>query len=165
MDVIVLGVYNDQDKEKLDNLFSSLNDLEIIWNYEIYDLESSAGLLLLRQSYNLNHIGILVEKNKDSVLTSYPLIYEVTETFMGINTNPIFFGFLVELENLGLKKMVLAFADEWDTDTLVRIEKSNFKSLKERLNTPYVWCESLTSLISQTKIRDDGHPLIFEVSG
>lgn len=163
MDVIILGIYDGSEKDKLNHLILDSHQLEVVWDFEKYNLESSKGILLLKEFYNLNSIGILVEKERDESFSSYPLIYEVTETFMGSSEAPKLFGFLDKLESLNLKKIVIAFADEWDENSLVKAEKCNYKELKNRLNSPYVWCDSYLNLVSKTEIRGDEHPLILEV--
>ena len=163
MDVIIFGIYNGSEKDKLNHLISDSHQLEIVWSFEKYNLESSKGILLLKKFYNLNSAGILVEKKRDDLFSSYSLIYEVTETFLGGSEIPKLFVFLDKLESLNLQKIIIAFADEWDENSLVKVEKCNYKQLKNRLNSPYVWCNSYLNLVSNTEMREDGHPLILEV--
>ena len=164
MDVIILGVFNDSEKNKLNDFILGFNNLEVVWEFEKYNIESSKGILLLKKFYNLYSVGILVEKERDSTFTSYPLIYDVSESYiMGSEEIPSLFEFLDKLGPLGLKKMIIAFADEWDENSLVRVEKCYYKKLKQRLNSCYVWCEGYLNLVSNSEIRVDEYPLILEV--
>lgn len=163
MDVIVLGVYDNSEKDKLNRLISAFNQLEIVWDFEKYNLDSSRGISFLKEFYNLGSVGILVEKQRNEPFSSYSLIYEVTETFMRGSETPKLFDFLDELEISTLKKMIIAFADEWDENSLVKVEKCNYKGLKYRLKSPYVWCDSYLNLVSNTEMRVDEYPLILEV--
>lgn len=163
MDVIILGVFDSYGKDKLNHLVLASNHLEIAWDFEKYNLESSKGISILKEFYNLDSVGILVEQQRTESFSSYPLIYEVTETFMGSSETPKLFDFLNKLKSSNLEKMVIAFADEWDENSLVKAEKCNYKGLKCRLNSPYVWCDSYLNLVSNTEIRGDEHPLVLEV--
>ncbi len=163
MDVIILGIYRGPEKDKLNHLILDSDELEVVWDHEKYNLESSKGISLLKELYNLDSVGVLVEKQRDESFSSYSLIYEVSETFMGCSETPRLFGFLDKLESLNLKRMVIAFADEWDENSLVKVEKCSYKELKHRLNTPYVWCDGYLNLVSNTEIRGDEHPLILEI--
>ena len=163
MDVIVLGVFNNSEKEKLNKLISNLDNLEVVWNFEKYNIESSKGISLLKEVYSLFSVGILVEKERDETFTSYSLIYEVSETFMGSVEIPKLFHFFDELEHSDLKEMVIAFADAWDENSLVKAEKCRFSTLKQRLNSCYVWCDEYLNLISNTEVRGDEHPLVLEI--
>ncbi len=163
MDVIVLGVYNSGDKEKLEQVVATNNSLELVWNFDRYNIEASEGIQVLLDVYRLFQVGILVEKQRDSTFSSYPLISEVTDTFFGKSITPKLFQFLEDLEKSCIPKMIIAFADEWDKNTTVKIEKCTFKELRKRLNSVYVWCDVYVNLSNNTRTRDDYHPLILDV--
>lgn len=166
MDVIIIGVYQDTDKKTINNIISNNANLEIEWNYNKYVLESSRGIDLFKETYKLSSIGILTKKDEDNIpFTSYPLIDEITTTHLGGTSSepPELFNFLDSLESSNIKKMIVAFADEWDEKSYVRIEQHNIEDLKQRLNTVYVWCDSYFILPSKTGIRVDYYPLIIEI--
>jgi hypothetical protein len=164
MDVIIIGVYSTSDKAIVDDLVSKINNLEIIWDYSFYELDSSKGIELFKNRFELPITGILLEKNRGSSFSSYSLIYEVSESVEGSeNKTPLLFQFLSGLGNDKIKKMVIAFADEWDEKSLVKIESCSSDSLIDRLNSYYVWCESYVNLVSNTEIRGDDYPLILLV--
>ena len=163
MDIIVLGVYNHSDKGKLDDVVSSIDNLEIVWDYSKFNIEGSIGINLLEKNYKLFQIGILVEKEREGIFSSYPLIYEVSETFMDNTSAPKLFHFIDKLKGINISKMIIAFAYEWDEKSLVKVEKCNVNLLKKRLNSYYVWCESYLNLVSNTEMRGDEHPLIIEI--
>jgi len=163
MDVIVLGVYNSTERDRVNSAVSRSGDLEIAWDYNHYNIEASRGIQVLKKSYKLFDAGVLVKKDRDASFTSYPLIYEVSEFVLGNNRSPKLFQFLDNLQELNLPKMIIAFADEWDENTLVKIERCPVGSIKERLNSIFVWCECYVNLISNSEIRGDDHPLILEV--
>ena len=164
MDVIFLGVYSIDDKEKLEKSVVATSSLEIVWNFGQYNIDASKGIQLLKEVYQLFDIGILVEKETDSTFSSYPLICEVTDTFFGNEHTPKLFLFLDELEKASLSKLIIAFADEWEVDTTVRLEKCEFHTLKKRLNSVYVWCDAFVNLTNGARTRDDYHPLVLEVA-
>lgn len=163
MDVIVLGVYNSADKLRLNSVVSRTKDLEIVWDYDHFNIEADRGIKMLEKSYNLFDTGILLNKDRDHIFTSYPLIYEVSESVMGNNNNPKLIHFFDILKETNIRKMVIAFADEWDENTLVKIEQCPISFIKNRLNSVFVWCETYVNLISNSELRGDDHPLILEV--
>lgn len=163
MDVIIIGVYSATDKEMLNDVVSTIGSLEIVWEYQQYNTEASNGIGVLEEVYKLFQIGILVEKDREQTFSSYPLIYEVSEAFIKGEIHPKLFQFFDKLEEANIKKMIIAFADEWEKNTLVKVEKCRFQMLKKRLTSIFVWCEGYRNLISNTEIRDDYHPLLLEV--
>lgn len=163
MDIIVLGVYNPIEKERLNSIISQIDDLEIYWDYDHFNIEASSGINTLRKVYNLFGTGVLVKKDASTSFTSYPLIYEVSESVIGKNNDPILFHFFKNLRKAKIPKIIIAFADEWDENTLVRVERCPVGSLKDRLSSIFVWCESYVDLINNSEIRGDGHPLVLEV--
>lgn len=166
MDVIIVGLYNESDKFLIKELMSNSADLEIEWDYAQYNIESIKGVKLLEEKFGLYCTGVLVEKGWKETFTSYPLIYQVTEALESDNSEyPKLFLFLEKLNSLGINKMIIGFADEWDQNTLVRFEKLDYSALINRLNKYYVWCEGYLNLISDTEMRDNSHPLILEVYG
>ena len=63
METIILGLYNEGDRNILsENLLNSL-DLTIEWNYEKYNIESMEGIQLMQNTYNLSSTGIFLEKD------------------------------------------------------------------------------------------------------
>ena len=166
MDVIILGVYNESDVKKLEKIISKLNSLEIIWDYESYNIESSHGIKVMERNYKLYKTGILIKKRDDSdtSFTSYPLIYEVSENYLEESLEkPKLFSFIHELILAELDKIIIAFVDEWVDKTLVRIEECKFSNLISRLNTSYVWCDTYVDLVNNTELRHEESPLILEV--
>lgn len=163
MDVIILGVYSVSNKETLNNTVAAISNLEIVWNYEQYNIEAFKGIKVLEESYKLFQTGILVEKDRDKTFSSYPLVYEVSDVPLGGNPSPKLFQFFKSIEKSDIDRMIIAFANEWEKDTLVRIEKYDFQGIKKRLNSVFVWCENYTNLINNTEVRDDCHPLILEL--
>ena len=115
MDIIAIGVYNNNDKDKIDKILSNFNYIEIIWDYDdIYRLESSEGLRILKKYYNLHQLGILIESNQeDNIFSSYSLIDDVTETFLGNQTKPKLFEFLEKIEKIELEILFLDFGFDW----------------------------------------------------
>ena len=164
MDIIFLGIYKDSDKELLEKLANSISDIEIVWNFTNINIESAKGIALLKKKYNFNHIGIVVEKSNEKTFSSYPLIYEISMAFIEGHKRSTLFNLLDRINKLSLNKLVMAFADEWDENTLVRIEKCTFELLTNRLYSMYVWCETYIDVISNSEVRDATHPLILEVS-
>ena len=163
MDVIVIGVYSSNERDQVNSIVSRTEGLEIVWDYHHHNIEASRGIQELEKVYKLFDSGILVRKNRDVSFASYPLIYEVSEFVMGSDNYPMLFQFLDKLKELDTSKMIIAFADEWDENTLVRIEPCAIGSVKERLDSVFVWCESYVNLILNSEIRGDDHPLILEV--
>lgn len=163
MDLVILGVYSFKDKTRLNSLVSDMEDLEIVWDYEQYNVEASGGIITLSKAYNLADTGVLIKKNGDSSFTSYPLIYEVTESILEGKDDPSLFQFFHALKKADISKMILAFADEWDQNTLVKVERRSIDAVIDRLNSIFVWCETYVNLISGSEMRGDDHPLVLEV--
>ena len=163
MEVIIFGLYDELNKKKLEeNLLNSCN-VEIVWDYSKYNIESLKGIKLLEKTYDLQATGILLEKNWDDSFTSYPLIYEITEFILQGDKYPRLFKLIDGIQGVGIKKMIMAFADYWDEKTLVRIQEVDFGAIKENLNNIYTWCETYVDLDTNEEIRDDEHPLILEI--
>jgi hypothetical protein len=164
MDVIILGIYNMSDKENLNKLVSLINGLDIVWNFEHYNIDAAKGISIMKKYYNLLDVGIVIDKNDEDEFSTYPLKYEISNFYISKEYYPLFFVFLDKLENIQFdNNLIMAFADEWEENTPVKIEKIKINEIKNRINSIFVWCESYTNLISNTEIRDDFHPLILEV--
>ena len=168
MDVIVIGIYSEQDVQKINEAVSLSNNLKIIWEYTQYKLESGQGIKEMLRFFNLYKAGILIGK-AESVIASYSLInevslyYEATEWQQKEYATPSLFNFFEQIKKVNLKRFIIAFANEWSKDTTVRLEKIELNKLSQRLNTFYVWCEEYRNLTNNSVIRDDYHPLILDV--
>ena len=162
MEIIAIGIFRKEDKKELNSTCNMLEGLEIAWDYSKFNFESSGGLEMMKTAYGLMDIGILLPHNRGVSFTSYPLIYEVTESVLGKSDYPLLFKFLDSLNELKIEKSIIAFADEWDADTLVRVESLDMNSLKDKLNNVFVWCENYVDLSSNHEIRVADHPLIIE---
>jgi len=163
MDVIVLGIHNTNDKNILDSIVSQFDELEICWDYEHFNIEASNGIKVLSKSFKLTETGILLKNNDDGIFSSYPLICEVTDSILNLSGEPSLFQFLKKINSSSISRMILAFADEWEENTLVKIEKCSIDAAIERLNSIFVWCESYVNLVSESELRGDDHPLILRL--
>jgi len=113
----------------------------------------------------------LIDKNlpDEELFSSYSLIYDVSDYFMATEwnnetpNNPKLYNFFDALNESNLKKLIVAFADEWVENTTVKIESMNFDCVKSRLNNAYVWCFGYRNLAKNTESRDDFHPLVLEL--
>lgn len=170
MDVIVLGFFNSEDAKLVEEV-ASKNDLMVVWNYHQYNIESEIGIKDLENYYKLYKSGILIENKfkEGDFFYSYPLINEVSDYFMATEwnnetpNNPKLYNFFDALNESNLKKLIVAFADEWVENTAVKIESMNFDCVKSRLNSAYVWCFGYRNLAKNTESRDDFHPLVLEL--
>lgn len=167
MDIIMLGVYTQEDVNIL-NEFSEKAQLSVFWNLKDIKIESAIGINQLMQYYQLYKVGIIIEKHQE-VFSSYSIIDEISEFFQETKwykkekESPKFFKFLDYLEKSKIKKIIIAFADEWDDNTTVTVENIDIFNLKNKLNTLYVWCNGYKNLISDCIYRDDSHPLVVEL--
>lgn len=165
MEVIVIGTFNIQDKDNLEHIVSLNDNIELVWDYDKYQIEASEGIAIMRKIHGLYDVGILLKKRPDNDKTfySYPLIFELSETCTQENPHSTLWDFFDTLNKSNIERLIIAFADEWHHDTLVRIESCMFNNLKNRLNSVYVWCESYTDLLNNTEVRDSSHPLILNM--
>nr|MCR5191153.1 hypothetical protein [Bacteroidales bacterium] len=166
MDVVIIGIYDLSDKKKISEIVSSINDLDIIWDFKKYHIDAQEGIQIMKKYFNILDVGVLIDKKENDSFSSYSLIYDISEFCICNNVYPLFFTFLDRLCEMQfhLKKMIIAFADEWYENTTVKIEKMRLTEIKKRLNNIFVWCNSYINLISDLEIRDDNHPLILEIS-
>ncbi|UTA66506.1 hypothetical protein [Emticicia sp. 21SJ11W-3] len=170
MDIIVVGVYNEQDANTIEEM-ASANGLKLVWDYKRYNIEAEMGIVELKKYYTLYETGILIEGNyvEGDTFYSYPVIYEVSDYFIArewynkSREQPKLFNFFDTLSISNIQKMIIGFADEWDENTTVKIEKLSYKELKSRLYSPYVWCFGYNNLRTNSVIRDDFHPLVLEL--
>lgn len=170
MDVIVLGFYNSDDATLVEEI-ASKNNLRVVWNYQQYNIEAEIGIKDLENYYKLYKSGILIDNKfkEGDFFYSYPLINEVSDYFMATvwnnetPNNPKLFNFFDALNESTLKKLVVAFADEWTRNTTVKIESMDFSSVNNRLNSVYVWCLGYRILPTNVENRDDFHPLILDL--
>lgn len=163
MDVIIIGIYTNEDKDQLNRITNLIPNLEIVWDYDEYNIEAAEGIKVMNDFYRLVQTGVLVEKDRDNAFSSYPIICDVSDAYINQSSIPKLFQFFDNLKNAKIEKMIIAFANEWEKDTLVKIEKCEFESLKGRLNRLFVWCESYFNIIDNVELRDDFHPLILEL--
>lgn len=163
MELIIVGLYNELDRNIIKQILSNVTDMEIEWNYEKYNIESFNGIKLLEEKYNLYCTGVLIEKDRKESFTSYPLIDEITEFYIGGGSSPKLFNFMNELKNTGLHQLVIAFANTWNKKTLVRIKKVNINKLTEIIRNIHSWYEVYTNLENNEEIRSEEHPLILEI--
>ncbi len=161
MDVIVIGIFKEEEKIKLDQAASLIKNLKIEWDYENYNIEAYEGIKLMESHYGLYKTGILIEPNE--TFTSYPLIHEISENVIKKGERPKLLRFIDSLANSELNNMIIAFADEWSRKTLVRIENHTLATVEARLNSVFVWCEEYINLESNSEIRGDDHPLLIEL--
>ena len=153
MDVIVLGFYNSKDADIVEDL-ASKNNLRVVWNYQQFNIDSEIGIVDLKNYFNLYQAGILIENNlpDEELFSSYTLIYEVSDYFMATEWDnktcepPKLFNFFNALNRSNIQKIIMAFADEWNENSTVKIEKLNFGELKNRLYSPFVWCYGYRNL-------------------
>ena len=61
MDVIVIGIYSEQDVQKINEAVSLSNNLKIIWEHAQYKLESEQGIKEMLRFFNLYKAGILID--------------------------------------------------------------------------------------------------------
>ena len=168
MDVIVIGVYSEREAQIIDDIILLSDSLKVIWSYEKYNLESQEGITEMEQYFNLFKTGVLIS-DTDNVIASYSIIneistyYEITEWNKQKCHTPSLFSFFKQLEKVGIERFVIAFADAWRRDTIVRVEKIKLNKLSQRLNSFYVWCESYLNLVTNSEIREDSHPLILDI--
>jgi hypothetical protein len=163
MDIILIGFKYDLDKKEFEKKILSLCGLAIEWDFEKYNIESIDGIKKMKEYYKLNNIGIVLEKNWDKYFTSYPLILEISENYLRKEKEPSFFKLIDFLSDNEINDIIIAFADVWKENTLVRIKKMNYKNIKKYLNNNYVWCETYVNLLANEEIRIDEFPLIIEV--
>ena len=166
MDVVIIGIYDLSEKIKLSEIVSSINDLDIVWDYEKYHVDAQKGIQIMKKYYNISDVGILIDKKEKDSFSSYSLISDISEYCVNKKEYPLFFAFLDSLIGMQFhfKKMIMAFADEWEENTTVKIEKIRFTEIKNRLDNLFVWCNKYINLISDSEIRDDSNPLILEIN-
>lgn len=164
MDIIFIGVYNSKQKDKLDHLVSNFNSLELVWDFQNYKLESEEGISLLEEKFNLEAIGILIKKDEKKPFSSYPLISEITDFVINQEVEkPILMNFFEALKSLNIDKLIIAFANEWDRESLIRLENTHFNEITNRINNLYVWCDCYVNLENNSEIRIDYYPLVLDV--
>lgn len=169
MDVIVLGVYNKDDIYLIEEI-STASGLKIVWNYEHYNIEAEIGVVELKKYYKLYQAGILIDDSfiEGDSFCSYPLINEISDYYIATEWDnktceqPKLFNFFDALSKSDIQKIVIAFADEWNENATVKIEKLNYSELKCRLYSPFVWCFGYRNLQTNSEIRDEYHPLVLE---
>ncbi|MBL0314757.1 MAG: hypothetical protein IPP69_02895 [Flavobacteriales bacterium] len=170
MDVIVLGVYSIDDAYLVEKI-ASKNNLRVVWNFQDYRIDAEYGMKSLENYFHLHKLGVLIDdKYKDGdFFCSYPLIIEVSDYFMASEwnketpSNPKLFNFFNSINESTLKKLIVAFADEWTERTTVKIESMDFSSVNKRLTNLYVWCTGFRNLQTNIENRDDFHPLILDL--
>ena len=160
MVIIAIGVYSITDKNKIDKIISSFSNLQVIWDYEAVGIDEQDGLLSMKTYFNLYKIGIIVHSTDAKSIFSYTLIDEITNYCMHDTPYPSFFSFI---DAIDLNQFILAFADEWDSHDLVRLEKTSLIDIKKRLTSVYVWCEEYLNLQTNVLSFDDCHPLILDI--
>lgn len=158
-----MGLYHESEKEMLEKHLSDFCAIDVVWEFDEFNIESASGVKLLEEIYHLKWTGILVEKDWEVPFTSYPLIYEVTESLIEKAESPRLFRFFDQLREIGIQKMIVAFADEWNQDSLVRVKRLDLDTLRQELNNVYVWCETYVDLRNNIAIQENGHPLIIEI--
>lgn len=169
MDVIILGVYSKDDICLIEEV-ANINGLKIEWNYEKYRIEAEKGVVELKKYYKLYQAGILIEDSLEKGDTFYsgPLLNEISDYYIStewdkkICDQPKLFNFFDSLSSSSLQKIIIAFADEWDENVTVKIEKLSYRELKSRLYSPFVWCFGYRDLKTNSEIRDEYHPLVLE---
>lgn len=165
MDIMAIGFYCNIDKRKIEQELLNIFDIQIIWDFEKYNIESEEGIKILQKYYNLKEVGILVDKKeKQKSFTSYPLIYEIFESILHSNISPRIFKLMDYFQNSDFHKLLFSFADYWDSKTLVRVEELSFQEAKKYLNKIYVWCKTYVDIIGNEEIRYDDHPLIIKIT-
>jgi len=170
MDVIVLGIYNKEDVLLIEEV-AIANDLKIVWDFEQYNIEAEIGIKDLEKYYKLLQTGILVDSKyfEGDTFYSYPIINEVSEYYISTewdNRNhsvPRLFRFFDDLNKRNFQQIIIAFADEWNENTTVKIEKIKYSELKNRLNSIFVWCFGYRNFRTNSEVRDDFHPLVLEL--
>jgi len=169
MDVIILGVYNKEDICLIEEV-ATINGLKIEWKYEKYNIEAEIGVVELKKYYKLYQAGILIDDSfeEGDTFYSYPLINEISDYYTATEWDkktcdqPKLFNFFDSLSRSRIQKIIIAFADEWDENTAVKIEKLSYGELKSRLYSPFVWCFGYRNLQTNSEIRDEYHPLVLE---
>ena len=160
MVIIAVGVYSDADRIKVEESISKVPQLRIVWDYETVKIDEEEGLSSLKEYFKLYKIGIVVHETDFRQCQSYTLIDEISHYYIQDNPYPSFFHFIDTLE---LDYFVLAFADEWERDDLIRLEKLPLKDVKERLLSVYVWCEQYLNFQTNVLSFDDTHPLVLDI--
>lgn len=170
MDVIVLGVYNKKDISSIEET-AAFNGLKVVWDYCRFNIEAEKGIKEMEKYYQLFQTGILIEGSHLEGATFYsePIINEISNYYVATEWNneshvpPKLFRFFNALNKSILKNLIVAFADEWNENTTVKIERISFNEVNSRLNNFYVWCFGYRDLRTNSEIRDDFHPLILEM--
>lgn len=160
MVIIAIGVYSTTDKDKIDNIISNFAHLQVIWDYEAVGIDEQEGLSSMKKYFNLYKIGIIVHSEDAKYIYSYTLIDEITNYYIHGTPYPSFFSFI---DTVDLNRFILAFADEWESNDLVRLEKMSIIDIKKRLTSVYVWCEEYLNLQTNALSFDDCHPLILDI--
>jgi len=160
MVVIAFGTFSIADKNKIEALVSNIPYLRVIWDYDAYKIDEEVGLSKMKNYFNLYKIGIIIHEKDVGQCHSYSLIDEITNYCMHGSPYPSFFSFI---DSLDLNRFILAFADEWERDNLVRLEKISLKDVKKRLTSVYVWCEEYLNLQTNVLSFDDSRPLILDI--
>ncbi|MEM7179875.1 MAG: hypothetical protein AAF518_03110 [Spirochaetota bacterium] len=167
MQVILLGVYNQSQKNQLDTLVGKLGDLQIMWDFEDCNICASFGVPLLIEKYKLFAIGLLHDAKGKKRCESTSLLFPFRDLYQegkGRQYTTLLWDFWNALATCGLEKLLLVFADEWEEDTLVRIEKHSFGDLTKRLDDYYIWCDLHTNLSRDLYYTEDyDFPLILEL--
>lgn len=169
MDIMILGVYSKDDICLIEEI-STANGLKIAWNYEQYNIDAEIGVVELKKYYKLYQTGILIEDSfiEGNTFYSYPLINEISDYYTATEWDnktceqPKLFNFFDALSKSDIQKIIIAFADEWDENTAVKIEKLSYSELKSRLYSPFVWCFGYRNLQTNSESRDEYHPLVIE---
>jgi len=161
MEIVIIGISN-KDKQVVNRVASEIDGIEIMWNFEDLGLDGQEGILVFKNLFEIENIGLLVQ-NHLAPFNSISLIYEISEWSVEPKTMPKIFKLMSLFSNQSLGTFFLCFADMWSKKSLVRFERSSIASLEKRLNNPYVWAETYIELEYQTEIRSDEHPLILQV--
>jgi len=160
MVVIAFGTFSIADKNKVDALVSNTPYLRVIWEYDAYKIDEEDGLSKMKNYFDLYKIGIIVHEDDAQQCHSYTLIDEITNYCLHGSPYPSFFSFI---DSLDLNRFILAFANEWESDDLVRLEKIALKDVRKRLTSVYVWCEEYLNLQTNILSFEDSHPLILDI--
>lgn len=171
MDIVILGAYKKEDVSMIEEI-ATANGLKVVWNYQQYNIEAGQGIKELVKYYNLYQTGVLVEYDfiDGNTFYSEPILNEVSDYYMATEWEnktlklPRLFSFFNALDRSQLKKMIIAFADEWDASTTVRIEQVSYANINRRLNSVFVWCFGYRNLQTNSETRDTFHPLVLEVT-
>jgi len=161
MVVIAIGVFSIVDKTIVDNIVSKFPCLSVLWEYDNYKIDEEKGLDEMKKYFNLYKIGIVVHKNDILHCHSYTLIDEITNYYIHKKPYPSLFSFI---DSIDLNRFILAIADEWERNDLVRLEEMPFVDVKKRLSSVYVWCEEYLNLQTNVLTFDDSHPLILDIN-